>query len=355
MSVSAMLTKKFLREIDKGQTMIDASGTLQVQYDLRGEFYEASFDAMGIGQLCKAIVDAKTVRKLDLSRTLIDEKGAEYIGVMEWNRCGLECLDLSWNNMNWASVELVVKPLSNEDSDLKDLRLSGNEFWVDEAAEGFLEFVSVTPLETLFLKEMMMPMEMVEVIGNGLKVNQCLRKLSLADCQLDADAAIVVANALESNETLTELDISKNEFRDKGGVAIAKMLKVNKSLKTLILRMCGISDETAMALVDALETNESLEWIGMQGNRFSDDALELLDGSIDLRLWTMMNARVKREWSVQRHFEYPLQFRERVFVMLLMWNHDQYEEEECDGIRWNELPLEVVMRVVKWLGLFERE
>eukprot|EP00003_Mantamonas_plastica_P028375 TRINITY_DN6409_c0_g2_i3.p1 TRINITY_DN6409_c0_g2~~TRINITY_DN6409_c0_g2_i3.p1 ORF type:complete len:127 (+),score=33.23 TRINITY_DN6409_c0_g2_i3:52-432(+) len=64
--------------------------------------------------------------------------------------------------------------------------------------------------------------------------------------------------------------------------------------------------------------------------------------------------KVKHEWSVERHWRDPLKFQDAVKEVLLMWNHDQYEEGECEGIRWNELPLEVVMRIVKWLGLYER-
>eukprot|EP00003_Mantamonas_plastica_P028376 TRINITY_DN6409_c0_g2_i4.p2 TRINITY_DN6409_c0_g2~~TRINITY_DN6409_c0_g2_i4.p2 ORF type:complete len:110 (+),score=27.91 TRINITY_DN6409_c0_g2_i4:52-381(+) len=65
--------------------------------------------------------------------------------------------------------------------------------------------------------------------------------------------------------------------------------------------------------------------------------------------------KVKHEWSVERHWRDPLKFQDAVKEVLLMWNHDQYEEGECEGIRWNELPWEVVMKIVKWLGLYEKQ
>eukprot|EP00003_Mantamonas_plastica_P024379 TRINITY_DN452_c2_g2_i1.p1 TRINITY_DN452_c2_g2~~TRINITY_DN452_c2_g2_i1.p1 ORF type:complete len:156 (-),score=51.32 TRINITY_DN452_c2_g2_i1:127-594(-) len=31
---------------------------------------------------------------------------------------------------------------------------------------------------------------------------------------------------------------------------------------------------------------------------------------------------------------------------MLMWNHDQFEDDECNGIRWNELPFEVIEHII---------
>eukprot|EP00003_Mantamonas_plastica_P029064 TRINITY_DN6836_c0_g1_i2.p2 TRINITY_DN6836_c0_g1~~TRINITY_DN6836_c0_g1_i2.p2 ORF type:complete len:194 (-),score=33.30 TRINITY_DN6836_c0_g1_i2:18-599(-) len=58
----------------------------------------------------------------------------------------------------------------------------------------------------------------------------------------------------------------------------------------------------------------------------------------------------KEEWSEEGHARFPQEMRDQVMTVMLMWMHDQYDEGECEGIRWNELPWEVVRRVIVELG-----
>ena len=82
------------------------------------------------------------------------------------------------------------------------------------------------------------------------------------------------------------------------------------------------------------------------------------DGTIDKDEWILKLRNKglylpKTEWEKDEHKYYPEQFQTEVKQMLLMWMHDQYEEGECEGIRWNELPWEVVEKIIKWRAILE--
>eukprot|EP00003_Mantamonas_plastica_P033771 TRINITY_DN989_c1_g2_i4.p1 TRINITY_DN989_c1_g2~~TRINITY_DN989_c1_g2_i4.p1 ORF type:complete len:135 (+),score=43.77 TRINITY_DN989_c1_g2_i4:3-407(+) len=55
-------------------------------------------------------------------------------------------------------------------------------------------------------------------------------------------------------------------------------------------------------------------------------------------------------WSKSRHLGFRKQFRDEVFQVLLMWNRDEYDDDELDGFEWNMLPWEVIERVIRWMA-----
>eukprot|EP00003_Mantamonas_plastica_P033816 TRINITY_DN9938_c0_g2_i1.p2 TRINITY_DN9938_c0_g2~~TRINITY_DN9938_c0_g2_i1.p2 ORF type:complete len:223 (-),score=70.61 TRINITY_DN9938_c0_g2_i1:132-800(-) len=56
-------------------------------------------------------------------------------------------------------------------------------------------------------------------------------------------------------------------------------------------------------------------------------------------------------WRKDLHHTQPMFVKRQVMQLLLMWNHDQYEDDECNGFEWNMLPLEIVERIVGFLAL----
>lgn len=55
-------------------------------------------------------------------------------------------------------------------------------------------------------------------------------------------------------------------------------------------------------------------------------------------------------WSKETHWSYPKAFRQQVRIILLMWMHDQYDDDELNGFDWNMLPWEVINRIIGHLA-----
>eukprot|EP00003_Mantamonas_plastica_P027905 TRINITY_DN6127_c0_g1_i5.p1 TRINITY_DN6127_c0_g1~~TRINITY_DN6127_c0_g1_i5.p1 ORF type:complete len:311 (+),score=93.99 TRINITY_DN6127_c0_g1_i5:73-933(+) len=202
-------------------------------------------------------------------------------------------------------------------------------------------------------------------IAELIEFNTVLTKINLGGNDIGDEGTVAIADALKVNKTLKWLDMENNRIGNGGAIAIGEALEINQTLEVLGLRGIECGDEGGLAIVQGLRRNQRLEVLWLDRIVFEDEEDEDWDEGKGLELgeevlcqleelWVRKLEKVKQEWSQERHGKYPLRFQDAVKEVLLMWNHDQYEEGECEGIRWNELPLEVVMNVIKWLGLYER-
>eukprot|EP00003_Mantamonas_plastica_P015261 TRINITY_DN2595_c1_g1_i7.p1 TRINITY_DN2595_c1_g1~~TRINITY_DN2595_c1_g1_i7.p1 ORF type:complete len:181 (-),score=49.30 TRINITY_DN2595_c1_g1_i7:156-698(-) len=157
---------------------------------------------------------------------------------------------------------------------------------------------------------------------------------------------IAIGQALSNNNTLKKLCINKNKIGDEGMAGICKALKHNHGIEILWVFGNKLTGKGAESIADALQQNtQLLPGLDMLCVDESMENMPCLKGWLD-------GGKVKREWIPERHSRYPKHFRDQVMQVLLMWNHDQYEDGECDGFEWNMLPWEVVLRVCKWLALW---
>eukprot|EP00003_Mantamonas_plastica_P026568 TRINITY_DN5476_c0_g1_i3.p1 TRINITY_DN5476_c0_g1~~TRINITY_DN5476_c0_g1_i3.p1 ORF type:complete len:274 (+),score=71.09 TRINITY_DN5476_c0_g1_i3:86-823(+) len=186
-------------------------------------------------------------------------------------------------------------------------------------------------------------------ISKMIAENESLTELNLFGTKIGDAGTVVIADALKANSRLKKLFLNNSEIGDEGFIAIGEALKGHRSLRRLCLQRCWKKMGDAAVLVEGIKENQVLETLKMDVGELGKEAKEELEG-----VWDEETGKVKREWSQERHWSYPMRFRDQVMEVMLMWNHDQYEDGECEGIRWNEVPLEVVMNVIRWLGLFER-
>lgn len=70
-------------------------------------------------------------------------------------------------------------------------------------------------------------------------------------------------------------------------------------------------------------------------------------------LWKRGVRMLPDEWSPEYHHRYQPSFRSQVKTMMLMWNHDQYDDNELSGFEWNMLPLEIIYRIIGRLADYE--
>ena len=99
-----------------------------------------------------------------------------------------------------------------------------------------------------------------EPLKNLLETDTQLRRLNLAQNELDVEAAQMLCKALKENSTLEELSLSGNKLGSSGGLALADLLQQSSSgLKHLALNDCELTTESLVALATVLQANDKLE------------------------------------------------------------------------------------------------
>ena len=80
------------------------------------------------------------------------------------------------------------------------------------------------------------------------------------------DGAVTLGNGLKLNNTIKELTLAYNDIGDAGASALAGALRENNVLVSLDLEHCGIKHAGVQALADALSVNTGLRDLTLAGN-----------------------------------------------------------------------------------------
>ena len=200
----------------------------------------------------------KKLTTLRLWRSNIHDEGTNWIAklLLDRNSSALTCLQLLDNNLSCRSVQTLGKALSaGGNTTLVSLTLDCNHAFGAEGAKDLFK---------------------------GLRTNSCLKKLSLAYCNIGEAAANGLQQMLVfSSTSIHTLNLKGNRFGGKGmvGLAVAlmknavlkdvdysdncvgsdvdallqlcKMLKVNKTLATLRIDQNGIQEKGAAVLLNS--------------------------------------------------------------------------------------------------------
>mmetsp|Transcript_15596 Transcript_15596/g.49752 ORF Transcript_15596/g.49752 Transcript_15596/m.49752 type:complete len:351 (+) Transcript_15596:246-1298(+) len=122
----------------------------------------------------------------------------------------------------------------------------------------------------------------LRALTEGLCTNVTLRRLSLAYCEIDAEAGRAVKNLLLTyNSALEELNLKGNRLSGKALLGFARALGKNAMLKSLDLSNndIGPDKEALQALCEALKVNKTLLQLKLQENHIGDDGAKMLTDS----------------------------------------------------------------------------
>jgi len=136
-----------------------------------------------------------------------DEGVAALTDGLRWNGC-LEILSLQYCGIGaYGASALAQDVVANEYCIVKDLSLKGNAL----GPEG------------------------VAAIADGLKVNRCLLKLSLADTQMGNSIVPrdALRDALIQHPVIEEIDLNLNTIGNEGGAMLLEVLELNKNIKNV--------------------------------------------------------------------------------------------------------------------------
>lgn len=170
------------------------------------------------GDLVKAIlaglVKNNTLTHLDLSHNLIDDEGAQALGVI----------------------------LSKRDVSLKHVDLSDNKIRA-EGAQALGKALGVNhSLEWISLRLNRLGDAGGVALFDGLRTNPSIITLDVSSNQMGPEAARCISDFLRTTTVLTSLCLSGNDFKEEGGHALAEGVTACASLRTIDVRLCGLTE-----------------------------------------------------------------------------------------------------------------
>jgi len=111
-----------------------------------------------------------------------------------------------------------------------------------------------------------------KAIGECLKVNSTLTKLTLDSNEITDIGSKVIGESLKINSTLLFLDLSRNQIDDKGAKSIADGLKINKTLQEIILDDNEFTQISKSLLFEVTEGHSSIINCKLEQDEEDDEA-----------------------------------------------------------------------------------
>ena len=222
----------------------------------------------GVVNIADTLRHSNCLKALDISHCGIDDQGMKSLAsALEMNG-SLEWLNLSENHSVTDIGLMALGESLKRNGELKTLNVSlcgiGDQGMklLASALEmnGSLEELNLIGNHSVTGSGVM-------ALGESLKRNRVLQKLSISRCGIGDRDMKSLTSALEMNGSLEELDLSWNHaVTGVGLMALGESLKSNGALKTLNISYCDIDDQGMKSLASALEINGSLEELDLSGN-----------------------------------------------------------------------------------------
>ena len=203
-----------------------------------------------------------TLRFIYLDDTGIGEEDCTSLTILI-SSTDLETLDVSNNHLSSNSITSIMNCILQNNA-IRTLRMSSSQFSVDNC----------TSLSSILQQPMCQ-----------------LRKLHIANCNIDSGGALQLAAGLTHNQSLEVINISDNPIGDTGAAALCDAISNNTILQYLYMESCEI---TSKGFIEVSSSLTSLPTLFMGGNSLGMDGakavskmitdnntLKLLDLSVD--------------------------------------------------------------------------
>uniref|UniRef100_A0A8C3SCQ0 Uncharacterized protein n=1 Tax=Chelydra serpentina TaxID=8475 RepID=A0A8C3SCQ0_CHESE len=241
--------------------------------------YNKDLGDSGVRLLCEGLKDPNCkLQMLELHGCHLSTACCEDLSAALTTSQTLTYLDLAANRVEDSGVWLLCEGLKHPNCKLQRLRLGRCD--LTDAGCGDLSAVlranqSLTELELSYNK---LGDAVVQLLCEILKHPNCkLQRLGLAGCYLTDAASADLATVLRTSQSLTELDLSGNNPGDAGVQLLCEALKhPNCKLQRLGLRSCHLTDTDCGDLAAVLSTNQSLIELDLSGNNPGDAGVRLL-------------------------------------------------------------------------------
>lgn len=233
-------------------------------------------DGLAIADMLKI---NRTLTNLNVCTNELGTEGMLAIGASLQKNQVLRILDA---NSVSADIGQFLGTVLLHNKSLTEINLSDND--VEPDADRMIgEGLKVNDtLRKLFLNDVLI--REVEVMSDAIKVNHSLNELMFRNYGFGIEGIGPLCEAIAVNTSITKLSMSSDRLGPDGCVEVAKMLKVNKVLKQLLLSESPAGSEGISAVLEVLlHSNDTLESLSLCNCEFDSSCNTLLCSLIEKR------------------------------------------------------------------------
>lgn len=194
---------------------------------------------VGVRALALALKENQGLKHINLRANKIGHEGAHFLAeALKTNRTLTE-LDFHNNSIGDVGTQSIFYALADNQS-MRSLTLTSNNIKRHGFKAIAIALRSLRNLQELYLDYNNLLSEDIQELTDGLKQNNSLTKLGLANI-LDSEDAKTFSEVLTTNQSLTSLDIET--ISPVGAAALAEALKQNRSLTRFTFSIAETDDD----------------------------------------------------------------------------------------------------------------
>ena len=223
--------------------------------------------------LCEYLKQNDTIKILYLNYNNLSSACGYYMADTFKKNSTIEVLHLSHNKLNESGFDSFLNILGNDNTSLKDLDISYNEFkYLDfKSLSGYLN--SNPPLKKLDISGNNLEPQAANIIGVTLKKLTNLEELKLNNCGI-IDESVQQLFSFLNESSIQNLEIDSNKFETMGPMIALKKIQVCNKLKYLSYQNIPFQNYFVDMVIQTLKVNSSIEKINLKQNSIKEEELK---------------------------------------------------------------------------------
>ena len=216
-----------------------------------------------------------TIKRLYLDHNNISSASGYYMADSFKKNKTIEILDLSYNKLNESGFDAFLNILQNDNTTLKDLRISFNQL-VSQDFKSLSKYLnSNPPLKKLDLSGNKLGPQDANDIGVSFKKLTNLEELKLNKCDINDESISQLFNFLNES-CIQHLEIDSNNLGMTGPMLVMKKIQINNKIKYFSYKNMALQPYFIGMVIKTLTDNPTIEKINLMENKIKDEELKQL-------------------------------------------------------------------------------
>ena len=214
-----------------------------------------------------------TIKRLYLNNNNISSACGFYMADSFKKNTSIEILHLSHNKLNESGFDAFLNILANDNTSIKELDISYNEFDSQDFKSLSTYLNSNPPLKSLDVSGNNLKPQEANIIGVTFKKLTNLEEIKFNSCGITDECVATLFNFLNES-SIQNLEIDSNNFGPTGPMLLMKKLNVSKNLKYISYQNMAFQPYFVDMILQTLGINTSIEKVNFKQNIIKEDELK---------------------------------------------------------------------------------